>query len=298
MPASEPGRPPAGPSRGRHDRVGQREQRQASARSGTAPPRRGRAGRRRAAPRPSAGARATCRGGRDPGQPDHAPDDRRHQPLGGHVQVAVGLGDHAGGEPGDRAAEQRRRPVEPERAGEQQVPAGGGGGQVDRRRAAANETATPNSTVTGAMSTPCRMCEALLIRLTPSGALSRSVTREKSPVQNSTPWARNHSIRAWSLTLSAIARVAGSGHSPWVSQSGEAQVDQADGDVERRRASRHHRAEPPAGAAAASRRRPVGARAPAALAARWSGARRPRQRPVGGLCCSRALPYRPPATPR
>ncbi len=82
----------------------------------------------------------------------------------------------------------------------------------------ANETPTPKIAVTGAMTTPCRMCEALLIRFTPSGAFRRSVTRPKSPVQNSTPWARNHSIRAWSATFAAIARVAGSGQSPLVSQ--------------------------------------------------------------------------------
>ena len=48
-----------------------------------------------------------CAGCVAAGQPDHAPDDRRHQPLRGHVQVAVGLRDHAGREAGDDAADER-----------------------------------------------------------------------------------------------------------------------------------------------------------------------------------------------
>ena len=86
----------------------------------------------------------------------------------------------------------------------------------------ANETGAPNSAVTGAMITPCRMCEALLMRLTPSGLFNRSVTSENCPRQNSTPRARNHSIKLWSLVLSAIVRVAGWGHRPWVTQNANA----------------------------------------------------------------------------
>ncbi|MFC7482409.1 hypothetical protein ACFQX7_23680 [Luedemannella flava] len=81
----------------------------------------------------------------------------------------------------------------------------------------ANETAAPKMTVTGVNSTPCRVCDALAIMLTPSGALSRSVTRLKSPVQTSVPCPRNHSMSAWSCTLAASARVCGSGHRPAVS---------------------------------------------------------------------------------
>ena len=83
-------------------------------------------------------------------------------------------------------------------------------------------TATPNSAVIGAIVMLYRMFDALLMRLTPSGAFIRSVTREKSPVQKVTPWARNHSLRAWSLTFSANARVAGLGQSPCVSQNANA----------------------------------------------------------------------------
>src|SRR5258706_163584 len=66
------------------------------------------------------------------------------------------------------------------------------------------------------------MFDALLMRLTPSGALSRSVTKEKSPVQKVTPWDRNHSLRAWSLTLSAMALVFGFGQSSCVIQNARA----------------------------------------------------------------------------
>ena len=60
-----------------------------------------------------------------------------------------------GAKPANGPPTQRRAAVEPERAGEQQVPAGGGGGQVDAPSRTANVRATPNSTVTGAKSTPC-----------------------------------------------------------------------------------------------------------------------------------------------
>jgi hypothetical protein len=72
-------------------------------------------------------------GGRPgPGQPHDEPDDGRDQPLRGHVQVAVGLGDHAGGEAGEQPADHGRAPVQPQLPGEQQVPAGRGRGQVQR----------------------------------------------------------------------------------------------------------------------------------------------------------------------
>ncbi len=57
----------------------------------------------------------------------------------------------------------------------------------------ANVTGAPNSRVTGENSAPSAMTVVLAIRLTPSGALSRSVISEKSPCSTRESTARNHS---------------------------------------------------------------------------------------------------------
>src|SRR5690606_35230277 len=66
------------------------------------------------------------------------------------------------------------------------------------------------------------MTVVLAIRLTPSGALSRSLSRAKSPKRTRLSYARNHSYRVWSSGLSASTREVGSGHSPWVSHPASA----------------------------------------------------------------------------
>ena len=58
-----------------------------------------------------------CRPGRRPGAAGPPPDDRRDQPLRGHVQVAVGLRDHARGEAAERRRRARRRAGGPAASG-------------------------------------------------------------------------------------------------------------------------------------------------------------------------------------
>ena len=88
--------------------------------------------------------------------------------------------------------------------------------------AIAKLTGAPNTSVTGASRAPSAMSDALLIRLAPSGALSRWVIRPKSPAHIRVARARNHSSSAWSLALSASARVAACGHRPCPSHSAAA----------------------------------------------------------------------------
>ena len=69
-------------------------------------------------------------GSLDPGQLHHAPHHRWDQPLRGHVQVAVGLRDHARGKASKQTAHDRRAAVKPESPSEQEVPTGRRGGEI------------------------------------------------------------------------------------------------------------------------------------------------------------------------
>ena len=86
----------------------------------------------------------------------------------------------------------------------------------------ANVTGAPNASVTGASSTPSATTEVFAIRLTPSGAFNRPVTRLSSPRRARASSARNHSYSVWSAGLSASTRVPGAGQRPWVSQPASA----------------------------------------------------------------------------
>ena len=66
-----------------------------------------------------------------PAQREHPPDQQRHQPAGGPVQVGVGVRDHAGGEADEQAADPGGQPAADQMPGEQPVPGQRGGGEVE-----------------------------------------------------------------------------------------------------------------------------------------------------------------------
>ncbi len=83
-----------------------------------------------------------------------------------------------------------------------------------RNVATAKLTDAPNARVTGVSRSPMTRTDVLPIRLTPSGAFSRWLTRSRSPVKKRVATASIHSISAWSLALSASAPVVGLVSSP------------------------------------------------------------------------------------
>ncbi|TWH69052.1 hypothetical protein [Micromonospora olivasterospora] len=128
-------------------------------------------------------------------------EDRRHQELGGHVQVRAGLGDHAGANPqhSPPTAAAAREPTSRRASRTYQavaVPA--------RQPTTATRKAVwvPNASVTGVSGTPSPSTEVLAIRFTPpSGAFSAALCSGFSaPVTARAAQASIHSNSIWSLS--------------------------------------------------------------------------------------------------